>query len=92
MLDGQNPAKSIDGVKPIPRLSGENQEPHLAQDPVSAPVAPHTPEQPASVLPTANPPTKPANQASPPLAVVIIAIAAGLSLIGAAIYMQLTSS
>jgi hypothetical protein len=85
-------AKSIDGVKPVPKLSGENQEPHLGE--TSAPQQPaQEVTQDVAETKQKNPPPKPKPAGNDfPFVAVSLAILAAASLIGLAVYLQLNAS
>jgi hypothetical protein len=76
MPDSQsNQLKSIDGVKPAPRLSGENQQYHL-DDPLT--------QEPLPEKTAAQPPGS-----GFPLVAVTLAVIVGSALMGLAVFMQL---
>jgi hypothetical protein len=84
--------KSIDGVKPVPKLSGENQERHLGE--TSAPKQPA--EESAQEVQSSeqeSPLQKPKSASNNfPFVAVLFAIIAGSGLIGLAVYLQLNAS
>jgi hypothetical protein len=86
-------AKSIDGVKPVPKLSGENQEHHLGE--TSAPQKPaQKAAQNAVETKQKNPPPKPKppDNNNFPFVAVLLAVIAAASLTGLAVYLQLNAS
>lgn len=88
--DSQNLPKSIDGVRPMPRLSGENQEHHLGETPGSSQAG--LPIDQTSLSGQDSRAAETGRKDGFPYAAVVAAVVAGAALICLAVFLQIKTT